>query len=120
MLDRNEITRYQSLAGRLRRAGIATELFLGSAGMNAQLKYADRRGSICAVIQGSNERDAERGCGAEYERVDAGGTAGCDEQHHGAGGLGQRGAGGGDRDDRCRVGAGRFVSSRGCRKRSGH
>jgi histidyl-tRNA synthetase len=61
VLDRNEITRYQSLAGRLRRAGIATELFLGSAGMNAQLKYADRRGSICAVIQGSNERDAERG-----------------------------------------------------------
>ncbi len=25
--------------------------------MNAQLKYADRRRSICAVIQGSNERD---------------------------------------------------------------
>ena len=26
--------------------------------MNAQLKYADRRGSRCAVIQGSNERNA--------------------------------------------------------------
>ena len=25
--------------------------------MNAQLKYADKRGAICAVIQGSNERD---------------------------------------------------------------
>jgi histidyl-tRNA synthetase len=25
--------------------------------MNAQLKYADRRHSICAVIQGSNERE---------------------------------------------------------------
>ena len=25
--------------------------------MNAQLKYADKRGSICAVIQGSNERE---------------------------------------------------------------
>ncbi len=24
--------------------------------MNAQLKYADKRGAICAVIQGSNER----------------------------------------------------------------
>ena len=29
--------------------------------MNAQLKYADRRGSLCAVIQGSNERDAAGG-----------------------------------------------------------
>jgi histidyl-tRNA synthetase len=61
VLDRNEIARYQGLATRLRRAGIATELFLGNAGMNAQLKYADRRGSLCAVIQGSNERDAAGG-----------------------------------------------------------
>jgi len=61
VLDRAEIARYQSLASRLRQAGIATELFLGNAGMNAQLKYADRRGSMCAVIQGSNERDAEGG-----------------------------------------------------------
>ena len=29
--------------------------------MNAQLKYADRRGAVCAVIQGSNERDAAGG-----------------------------------------------------------
>ena len=29
--------------------------------MNAQLKYADRRNAACAVIQGSNERDAEGG-----------------------------------------------------------
>ena len=42
-------------------AGIRAELYLGSAGMNAQLKYADRRGSTCAVIQGSNERDAPGG-----------------------------------------------------------
>ena len=27
--------------------------------MNAQLKYADKRGSVCAVIQGSNERDQQ-------------------------------------------------------------
>ncbi len=46
---------------RLRGAGIASELYLGAAGMNAQLKYADRRGSLCAVIQGSNERDAAGG-----------------------------------------------------------
>ena len=29
--------------------------------MNAQLKYADKRRSRCAVIQGSNERDAPGG-----------------------------------------------------------
>ena len=29
--------------------------------MNAQLKYADKRNSFCAVIQGSNERDAPGG-----------------------------------------------------------
>ena len=46
---------------RLRGAGIASELYLGAAGLNAQLKYADRRGSLCAIIQGSNERDAPGG-----------------------------------------------------------
>ena len=45
----------------MRAAGIAAELYLGAGGMNAQLKYADRRGSRCAVIQGSNERDAPGG-----------------------------------------------------------
>jgi histidyl-tRNA synthetase len=39
----------------------AAELYLGSGGMNAQLKYADRRGSRVAVIQGSNERNAPGG-----------------------------------------------------------
>jgi histidyl-tRNA synthetase len=39
----------------------AAELYLGSGGMNAQLKYADRRRSRVAVIQGSNERDAPGG-----------------------------------------------------------
>src|SRR5262245_17109685 len=33
----------------------------GASGMNAQLKYADKRGSLCAVIQGSNERDHKDG-----------------------------------------------------------
>ncbi len=61
VLDRNEMGRYQGLVTRLREAGIAAELYLGQAGMNAQLKYADRRGSFCAVIQGTNERDADGG-----------------------------------------------------------
>ena len=36
---------YQRLVASLRAAGIAAELYLGSGGMNAQLKYADRRRS---------------------------------------------------------------------------
>jgi histidyl-tRNA synthetase len=61
VLDRDRMADYQRLVAVLRGAGIASELYLGAAGMNAQLKYADRRRSLCAVIQGSNERDAPGG-----------------------------------------------------------
>jgi len=57
VLDKDQAARYQGFVTKLRAAGIRSELYLGSSGMNAQLKYADRRRSICAVIQGSNERD---------------------------------------------------------------
>ena len=62
-LDRDEksMASTQRLVASLRAAGIASELYLGSGGMNAQLKYADRRRSRVAVIQGSNERDAPGG-----------------------------------------------------------
>jgi histidyl-tRNA synthetase len=62
-LDRDaaSMANYQRLVASLRRAGIAAELYLGSGGMNAQLKYADRRRSRIAVIQGGNERDAPGG-----------------------------------------------------------
>jgi histidyl-tRNA synthetase len=58
VLDRDHMADYQKLVARLRAENIAAELYLGAAGLNAQLKYADRRGALCAVIQGSNERDA--------------------------------------------------------------
>ena len=61
VLDRDQLGRYQALVSRLREAGIRSELYLGAAGMNAQLKYADRRNSPCAIIQGSNEREAAGG-----------------------------------------------------------
>ena len=57
VLDRDQMPAYQKMVSELRNAGIRAELYLGSAGMNAQLKYADRRQSTCAVIQGSNERE---------------------------------------------------------------
>jgi len=61
VLDRDHMADYQRLVAQLRAAGVASELYLGSSGLNAQLKYADRRGSLCAIIQGSNERDAPDG-----------------------------------------------------------
>jgi histidyl-tRNA synthetase len=60
-LDRDHMAEYQCLVTSLRDAGIAAELYLGDGKMNAQLKYADKRGSLCAVIQGSNEREAAGG-----------------------------------------------------------
>ena len=59
--DADSMANYQRLVASLRQAGIAAELYLGSGGMNAQLKYADRRKSRVAVIQGSNERNAPGG-----------------------------------------------------------
>ncbi len=59
--DAKSMANYQRLVAALRGAGIAAELYLGAGGMNAQLKYADRRRAACAVIQGSNERDAPGG-----------------------------------------------------------
>jgi histidyl-tRNA synthetase len=51
----------QRLVAKLRAAGIAAELYLGDGKMNAQLKYADKRMSRAAVMQGSNEREAPGG-----------------------------------------------------------
>jgi histidyl-tRNA synthetase len=57
VLDKDRLGDYQKLVTTLRDAGVRAEMYLGASGMNAQLKYADKRGSICAVIQGSNERE---------------------------------------------------------------
>jgi histidyl-tRNA synthetase len=64
--DPDSMANYQRLVARLREAAKedalrggpkwAAELYLGQGGMNAQLKYADRRRSRVAVIQGGNER----------------------------------------------------------------
>jgi histidyl-tRNA synthetase len=56
---------YQAFVSMLRQAKGAdgkplcrADLYLGSSGFNAQMKYADRRGAVCAIIQGSSEREA--------------------------------------------------------------
>jgi histidyl-tRNA synthetase len=57
VMDKAELPRYQALAHTLRRAGIRAEMYLGSAGMKPQMKYADRRHAPCVIIQGSQERE---------------------------------------------------------------
>lgn len=54
--DTESLGRYQKMVSELRAAGIRSEMYLGGAGMKAQLKYADRRGSPVAIIQGGDER----------------------------------------------------------------
>src|SRR5690606_26855575 len=54
--DTESLGRYQKMVSDLRKAGIRAEMYLGGAGMKAQLKYADRRGCPVAVIQGGDER----------------------------------------------------------------
>jgi histidyl-tRNA synthetase len=58
VFDRDRIADYQSMVAALRAADIRAELYLGNPKNNigTQLKYADRRGSPCAVIQGGDEK----------------------------------------------------------------
>jgi histidyl-tRNA synthetase len=53
-----DIAGYQKFVTALRNAGIRAELYLGNPKHNLgqQMKYADRRGSPCAIIQGSDEK----------------------------------------------------------------
>ena len=46
----------QRMATSLRVASIRAELYLGSGKFGPQMKYADRRGSPCVVIQGTDEK----------------------------------------------------------------
>jgi histidyl-tRNA synthetase len=46
---------YFAVAGELRSAGIAAEVYLGQSGMKAQMKYADRRLSPAVVMIGDDE-----------------------------------------------------------------
>jgi histidyl-tRNA synthetase len=54
--DTESLGRTQKMVSDLRKAGIRAEMYLGGAGMKAQIKYADRRGSPIVVIQGGDER----------------------------------------------------------------
>jgi histidyl-tRNA synthetase len=55
-MDRDAVPGYLAMVRELRAAGIRAELYMGAAGMKAQLKYADKRRSRVAVIEGGDER----------------------------------------------------------------
>jgi len=56
VMDRGRMADYQAMAARLRAAGIRAEVYLGNPKtLGNQLKYADRRQSPVAIIQGPDE-----------------------------------------------------------------
>lgn len=60
VMDRDRMADYMAMAAELRNAGVRAEVYLGNPrNFGNQLKYADKRASPVAVIQGSAE--AEKG-----------------------------------------------------------
>ncbi len=56
VMDRSRLADYQAMATDLRNAGIRAELYLGNPkNFGNQLKYADKRESPAAIIQGEDE-----------------------------------------------------------------
>ena len=56
VMDRSRMADYQAMVGELRSAGIRAEVYLGNPkNFGNQLKYADKRHSPVAVIQGEDE-----------------------------------------------------------------
>jgi histidyl-tRNA synthetase len=58
IMDRDpaRLADYQRMAASLRSAGIRAELYLGAGKFGPQMKYADKRGSPCVVILGTDEK----------------------------------------------------------------
>ncbi|WP_341211285.1 histidine--tRNA ligase [uncultured Limimaricola sp.] len=58
VMDRDRMADYQEMASELRAAGIRAEVYLGNPkNFGNQMKYADRRGSPVAVIEGGDEKE---------------------------------------------------------------
>lgn len=59
VMDRDRMADYQAMVAELRQAGIRAEVYLGNPkNFGNQMKYADRRGSPVAVIEGADEKAA--------------------------------------------------------------
>ncbi|MEM7668156.1 MAG: histidine--tRNA ligase [Pseudomonadota bacterium] len=57
-MDKGRMADYQTMCAELRTAGIRAEVFMGGGNMAKQLKYADKRQSPIAVIEGGDEFEA--------------------------------------------------------------
>jgi histidyl-tRNA synthetase len=55
VMDKDRQGDYQKMVQQLRAAGIRAEMYVGTSGMKAQMKYADKRGSPLVVIRGGDE-----------------------------------------------------------------
>lgn len=59
VMDRDRMADYQAMVAELRNAGIRAEVYLGNPkNFGNQLKYADRRASPVAIIEGGDEKAA--------------------------------------------------------------
>ncbi|MCB1434305.1 MAG: histidine--tRNA ligase [Alphaproteobacteria bacterium] len=56
VMDKDRQGDYWRMVQQLRNAGIRAEMYVGTAGMKAQMKYADKRGAPLVVIQGGDEK----------------------------------------------------------------
>ena len=56
VMDKERLGDYQKMVQQLRAANIRAEMYVGTSGMKAQMKYADKRGSPLVVIQGGDEK----------------------------------------------------------------
>ncbi|WP_299154672.1 histidine--tRNA ligase [uncultured Tateyamaria sp.] len=58
VMDRDRMADYQAMVAELREAGIRGEVYLGNPkNFGNQLKYADKRGSPVAIIEGGDEKE---------------------------------------------------------------
>jgi histidyl-tRNA synthetase len=56
VLDKERQVDYWKLVQQLRNANIRAEMYIGTAGLKAQMKYADKRGAPLVIIQGTDEK----------------------------------------------------------------
>jgi len=56
VMDKDRQGDYWRMVQELRSSGVRAEMYAGTAGMKAQMKYADKRGAPLVVIQGGDEK----------------------------------------------------------------
>jgi histidyl-tRNA synthetase len=56
VMEKERQSDYWRMVQQLRNANVRAEMYVGTAGIKAQMKYADKRGSPCVVIQGGDEK----------------------------------------------------------------